>query len=335
MKSPDQIRTYYENHLLDALQKRQSLRRRGLVFFSVGFVGIFGFTVAALVFWPLMCLLPVALPLCGWLIYRANSLITAFKDGFKKEIIAPLVSHIDPRLVYQEKSELNIRSLQQTHIFNSDLNGLLGGVFAEDQITATIGGSAFFACEIHSSKIEKALRMNTIRPVESAGNFILDELVGYDEVEHGNGHRRLLYLRLERTKAVSSDTVVCPVVNRNMWEKIADALCHPTFPSGKPIDVGDAVFHEHFGVMGQDIQNTQQLLSHELRSLLMKLRAQWNGPCFMSFVGTMIHVVILHRKNLFEVPEHSLTAFEPIQTFAEQVGRIVDVAENLNDLPLS
>ncbi|MFW5659543.1 MAG: DUF3137 domain-containing protein, partial [Bacteroidota bacterium] len=128
----------------------------------------------------------------------------------------------------------------------------------------------------------------------------------------------------ERKNAFTSATIIVPA-----GTDLASAHWRKTMKVER-INTGDSNFEKHFWLFSDSTQDTNKIMTQNLRDVLVNFVEQSDNGIMCSFIGHRIYVGITFKKDLFE-PKlfKSLKDFSTIEEYYDVLYRAMTIIERI------
>lgn len=247
---------------------------------------------------------PVLALFGGILVWSLWAHDKTFALDFKRQLIGPIIHFISPELTYQPGSHIDIDTFKRSRLFLTGIDRFIGDDYVFGQIDKTRFGFSEVKAEYktHGSKGE----------------------VSWHTIFKG------LFFVADFNKHFEGSTVVLP---NNFGRGAIGQLLHKANIGRreKLVKLEDPEFNKYFVVYADDQVVSRYILSPSLMKRLTDFRKKQNNPLYISFVSSFLFLGISYGKNLLEPAWFkSLTRFETVQPYFEDISLAVSIVEDLN-----
>jgi hypothetical protein len=351
MKTPDEVRSFFENEIKPGLKDLEEWRKKvmiksiildsifGLPFISVVFFSIYFMIRSAIgnkaaisdivfmIFMMSTMLIVVLMPFVYlWKFILDKSFGIKIPEGesktlyrtnellYKNLVIGKLVKFISPDLNYSpEVRQVDGETVLRGEIFPHTVFYPFG-YLAEDFVEGVIGNTNIQFFEISGRSAIKPRNPNSDRPgAIDLGGFAY-QVFSF----HG------MLGVVDFNKSFKGHTLVLPEtgIRQSQW----------MLGSGrKKVRLEDPEFESFFSVYGTDQIAARYILSTSLMKRITDYRKKIGRKLSLSFTENRLYVAIRNRKDQFEFSKYrSVYNFDRVKEFFNDLSAITDVVEDLN-----
>lgn len=315
MKSPEELKSFYNTHLVPSLSQLEVERKKlVLKFFLFVIIPLIG-TATGLFFarldLPVYIILAAISGIIGGGLFYAffHKKIKAVKIRFKAEVIARMVKFIDSSLYYSAESRISQSEYFQSKLFLTDVDRYSG----DDLVSGTIEKTSIRFSEVHSeyktestdSKGRKRTTWHTIfRGIFFIGDF---------------------------NKHFKGETIVLPDTAENLFGSLGSVFQKMNVSRDQLVKLEDPEFEKAFCVYSNDQIEARYILSPKLMQRIVELRKKSGRKIHLSFVNSRVFIAISVGKNLFEPPFFgTMLNFKLIEEFFRYLYLSVGIVEELD-----
>ncbi|MCB0219307.1 MAG: DUF3137 domain-containing protein [Chrysiogenetes bacterium] len=295
MKSLEQLLEFYRANLLEELGLLELQRRRirnvitaMIIVGALGLAGSIGVGAAGIIP-PWAAALTAIGAIAGAVIVGAKT-FAAFRARYKSQVIAPIISFLDPSFTYDPEAHLGKNELLDCALFPEKASMLSG----EDLITGKLEGRAFRVSEI------------MLRGKESRAD---------KETTHEYFHGLFLALSLGRTigARVWLRTPGAPLTAE---EDIQQKLEEHFLALGEAARFRERDESLELEVRAEDIEVALDTLTLELADRMRAFAARQGGRVYGAFVGEHFYLAAESQNDYFEPSVwNKLVSREDIESF--------------------
>jgi hypothetical protein len=309
MKSPEQLRQFFEEKLLDDLRVLEARRKSVLnkISITAGIVGVIALLFAIILTVQTRSPVGFIIPLvsAAVIIGLASRFISkGYVSDFKHIVIGGIVKFLGDDLNYEPNGFIEKHIFMMSKIFTTGPNVYKG----DDLVWGNIGATR--------------IRFSELNAVHESGSG-------------KNRHRvtifRGLFFTGDFNKDFKGKTIVLPDTAEALFSRLGSKLQAMNIFRGQLIKLEDPQFERQFVVYGDDQVEARYILSPSLMSRIVDYKQKSGKKICLSFVGSMVFVAIWISRNLFE-PKifNTLLDFEPIRQYYEDLRLAADIVEDLN-----
>jgi hypothetical protein len=313
MKTLEELRTFYDQNMLEELRSLEQQRKAQLSMVVTGAavgggIALFGLLFAA-VMGPPAIIVGVIL---GFIAAIAISSIGGkdYQRHFKSAVIAPLVRFVDENLVYNPEGYLPESVFKASRMFSTSPDRYSG----DDMVSGMVGKTAISFSEVHAEYQTTS--------TDSKGNT------------HTEWHTifRGLLFTADFNKDFHHTTIMLPDYTERLLGRLGTALQGMTFLSDlKLVKLEDPDFEREFVVYSQDQIEARYILSPSLMKRLYDFKTRTRKDLHFSFVGSRIFVAIPYNENLFEPKVFStLLDFGVVEKYFSDLEFAIGIVDELN-----
>lgn len=319
MKTPEELREFYERELLPDLTVLERRRRRivgGIVLTEIAEIGIIAGAVVFLFFkykgldrseyldlvMNVYYFLPALLVIGFINIMAFRGIRKAFTTDFKTYIIARLVRFVDEGLNYSQNRKISEVDFTRSQIFG----GRPGVYNGDDLVYGTIGKTRVEFSEVHADRKE------SWSPIpEDCALF------------HG------LFFIGEFNKHFNCRVVILPDIYATFPGEIGRKL--EGFGRDERLRLEDVEFEKYFAAYSNDQVEARYILSTSLMERIVEFRKKTGRDVHISFVDSAVFLAISYTRKLFE-PRlfRTIVDFEPVRQYYEDLALAVGIVDDLN-----
>lgn len=356
LKSVDQLKQFYFNHLLRDLAAYEVKRKQALIYIGIG-TGVA--VLAAILLSALISGIAVnhgsrrgtlflsmgyMVILMAWVGTYAQ-VVEHYAEGFKSKIIRRIVEFIDPNqaLRYSVAGDDTAAISAFRH---SRLCGHLvppNSVQQDDCVSGQLGQTQMHFSEVRFEEVTTRLKSS-----DDGGPWSLDMLfraaflgLPYiashilrgqrldfnrfsDEIFDGSVSRTTifkgLFLRSQFPKHLKTHTLVLPKGKQGKHS-----------PGMEIVRLEDPVFAKYFTVLGQDQVEARYALSTNLINRLVTFRKRAGKDVYVSMLDNAIYIGVAHQQDLFEPKLFKpMRDFAPVQEYFEMLQLMMSTVDELN-----
>lgn len=311
MKSTSELTDFYYKELYPSLQKLEESRK--IIASRLKLYAGMGVAVALIaaiavgknygLFHPLMMGIAVGLGAAASLLYR--SMTQGYAEGFKTQIITPLIKAIDSNLLYNPDFMISRHLFERSNLFQHSIDRYSGN----DYVKGSIDGVPLEFSDIHAEYQTK----------DSKGRTQWHTLF------------RGLFLVAEFNKHFKSKTVILPDLAEKTFGNLIGGWLQPKNRSRESvIQLDDPEFEKEFVVYGNDPIEARYILTHSMMKRIVELQRKLDHPLFISFVHNHIHIAVETKKDLFEPTLfRSLLDYSQAMEYITMLRSTIGIAEEL------
>jgi hypothetical protein len=302
MPSREQIDAYRRiiDQFDDSLQELATARRKGLIF------GLAGSGLASLVllmlsadvfFHALSAFLGIAV--FGFIympVYKG------FRTRFKKELIARLISDMDPSYRYHPDRGLDRKSFDKLSLFAA-----ADRYHSEDLIEGRHGDIAFQASDVHAESKHRDSKGRTSYSTLFKGEAFV--------FRFKQAFRAPLYIE--------------PDFAERRLGFLGTLLQSDLLSTSKLVRMDNPAFERQFKVMSEDEINARYILTPRMMEKLLELSRHYDQSIFMECSGYEMHLLLYHRRDKFEPTTNKAKILADLQEHLKGIRQVARVAEIL------
>jgi len=309
MKSPEQLRQFFEEKLLDDLRVLEARRKSVLnkISITAAILGsialLFAILVTAQIRSPAGFIIPLV-PAAAIIGLASSFISRGYVSDFKHIVIGAIVKFLGDDLNYEPGGFIEKHLFMMSKIFTTEPNIYKG----DDLVRGNIGATK--------------IRFSELNAVHESGS--------------GKNRSRVtifrgLFFTGDFNKNFTGKTIVLPDTAESLFGSLGAKLQSMNIFRGQLIKLEDPLFEQQFVVYGDDQIEARYILSPSLMSRIVDYKQKSGKKIYLSFVGSMVFVAIWINRNLFE-PKifNTLLDFEPIRQYYEDLRLAVDIVEDLN-----
>ncbi len=209
---------------------------------------------------------------------RANLEIKVFRERYKKKIITPIVSFLDPRLSYLPEQCIASHLFVESALFQKFPDSYNG----EDLIVGLMDKTPFSFSEITAL---------------------------YKETSHGRERDKDKYLPIFKglffvadfNKPFINRTLVYPdIAEKKLGANIGHFIQKINRPFGELIRLENVEFEKEYAVFGNDQIEARYILTPDMMEKLVQFKKTIGLPVYVSFTAKRMFIAIECKENLFE-----------------------------------
>jgi hypothetical protein len=309
LKSPEEIRHFFDSELLPILQRYE--KRRAAVMWNVALAGGLAvlLVVASLVLFRGTVLAVAGMVGLGLGVWAWSALTGRFVTDFKAEVIPRIAAFSYPGLAYQLGMGVSQATFREGGMFQQSVDRYR----AEDFFSGTLGVTAIRFSEVHAEyKTETT---------DSKGR------------RHTQWHTifKGLYVVADFNKHFRGMTVVLPDLAERMFGFIGQKLQEMNLARADLVKLEDPEFEKAFVVYAQDQVEARYILSPSLMRRILEYKAKTGSEVCLSFVGSRVHVAVKSGRDMWEPRVfRSLLDIKLIEQFVADLELAAGVVEDLN-----
>ena len=310
MKTPDELRQFYETSLIPVLQELDGERKKiadsVIVFLAIAGAAIAMLAVIAFNPTMLIALVSTGSAIFGILFYKS---LRDFNRDFKFKVIKEIVEFIDPRLEYESGGFISETAYLGSEIFKINPDRYSGSDYVSGKLGVTQMEFSLIHAEYKTEETDKDGRRHTHWHTIFKGIFFAAD---FNKEYHGR-------------------TVVLPDTAERLFGFLGTALQSMNVARGQLIKMEDPEFEKLFVVYGDDQVESRYVLSTSLMDRIVDFKKKSNSRIYLSFVGSKIFVAIEHVKELF-APRlwKTLVDFSLVQEYFEHLELVLGIVDDLN-----
>ncbi len=228
-----------------------------------------------------------------------------FRDRFKNELVASLVTAFDQRLQYIPHDSVSMEEFVQSGLVREfPVTGFEG----EDLLRGKIGATAIRFSEVRATYQSGTSNRARVRKLFRGVFFVADF-----------------------NKDFTGRTYVLPDKAQRLLGGAGQALQGMRSAYGELVKLEDLEFERHFVVYSDSQIEARYLLSAALMARITDFRNRHGHPLRLGFVDSNLYVAISVRRNLFE-PRVFRTLSDPAlyREFWDDLALFTGVVEELN-----
>jgi len=310
MHNEADFQNFYESKLVQKLSELEKDRKKIIkCFYIVGLVTVAVAALALLIIQHVVA--AIAALILGLLVvyFLTNQPYREFKHKFKSNVIADIVSFVDPNLHYQPYQSISEKRYMESQLFRQRVDRYKG----DDYINGSVGKTSLEFSELHT-------QYKTIT-TDSKGRT----------QTHWHTIFKGLFFSADFNKNFHGQTFVLPDTAQNLLGKFGQALQSWGASHGQLVKLEDPDFEKAFVCYSSDQTEARYILSPALMQRILALRNKAGREIHLSFVGSHVYVAISYHKELFEPSLFSnLLKFKETQAFFDDMRLAIGVVEDLN-----
>lgn len=307
MKTPDELRTLYDNNLIHDLRELEKQRVYVLkkLLIVVPVLIIAGLLLAAL-----FAKTPPLLFICiiggvGAAGFVSHHLTKEYVHLFKDRIISKIVEFIDQNLKYFKTDYIPRHEFEASKIFLHKADRYKG----EDRVRGITGTTAIDFCELHA-KYETRDNKNR---------------------RHYHTFFKGLFFIADFNKHFNGNTFVLPDKATKFFKGLGAMMQSLNVARPQLVKLEDPEFEREFVVYSTDQIEARYILSTSLMQRISEFRQKTGRPISISFTNSKMYIAIPTRKNMLEPKLFTtLLDFKIIKEYYEDLQLAIGIVESLN-----
>lgn len=304
MRSPEELREYFNSTLLDVIKPYESKRTGAqliigmLVCVEISVSILLGIILGSQYLIPIIVVNVIIILAVCWFIVRA------IEGNFYQDVVGAMIRFIHPSFSYDPKESIQLNNFLQSGLFHISPNVFQG----RDLVKGALGGYDLQISDISSSFITKSVSQG--RKSRPIFNGVLME-VAYQRPLKGN-----VYIFPDTTYQLGM---------------ISDWIQSINIASRKLIKIDHQEFEKLFVVYGEDEESVRQVLSDKLISKLIELKTMLSVPIRISIVDSKLYIALQGYRNIPDIHIFkSLVSFDAVEKYYKDVSLLISVADVLN-----
>ena len=280
MKTVEELTNYYYNELYGTLEKFEKKRKK--LKFQIIFLFIIIIWNAATIYFLFFLnkkysadVLPFFILLVGASgFYLFKYLKRDYRSEFKKEVIAPLIKELDPKLNYSQNLHISKKLFVESQLFKRP-----------DKYT----GNDFILGQVDSTKIQ------------------FSDIHAEEKYEDSNGKTHYstifqgLFIIADFNKTFHGRTVILPDTAQSVFGNVIGTwLQSKNISRDELVKMDNPLFEKEFVIYSTDQIETRYILSHTFMERILDFKKKINHNLYISFIDNNIHLAIDYGKDLFE-----------------------------------
>ncbi len=315
MTTENELKSFYETRLTENLRTLESSRKRilgryFLTFLILAGLGAWNYFLVSLN--PHEALIVVSVMISAtflvYFIYQTSKQKKKYRETFKSNVVAELVSLINPEWQYMADYCMSQESYQQSGLFPHHYDRYTG----DDFVTGKVDKTDFQFSELHTQ---------------------------YKRVTHDSKGRRHehwetifkgLFMHADFNKDFSGTTYVLPDTAERLLGRFGQSL-QKFSTRGKLVKLENPEFEKRFVVYGSDQVEARYILTPAIMESMINLSNRFGGDIYFSFVGSRVYFANSISEALFE-PNifRSGVNFRDIKEMYDLFGMITSLIQELN-----
>jgi len=236
-------------------------------------------------------------------------LSASYVNDFKNQVVALIVTYIDPELTYRPQSGISQERFLAGGIFRQHIDRY----GCEDMVQGTVEKTRIEFSEVHAEyKTETR---------DSKGR------------RHTQWHTifKGLYFIADFNKHFRGRTFVLPDTAEKLLGRLGQTLQGMDKSRGELVKLEDPAFEKEFAVYGTDQVEARYILSPALMRRLLEFKRKTGSKVYFSFRDGEVNIGIASEKNRFE-PKVFATVLdiELAREFASDLQLALGIVEDLN-----
>jgi NADH:ubiquinone oxidoreductase subunit K len=312
MKTPEEIKQFYETQLLPELRVLDKKRRN--ILFKLICIGL-GVLAIILGFYFFLrkdsepdfryfvIYISIALAAAGHLVVF-KWITRQYRIEFKLSVIDKIVHFIDNSLKYDYQAFIPQSTFMSSQIFRTNLNEYKG----DDYVRGKIGETSLEFSEINALYVTSSGKSSSVKVIFNGLFFIADF-----------------------NKNFSSRVVVLPSDFERLLGIIGRELQSMNVFRDPLIKLDNPEFGKYFVVYGSNQIEARYILTPDLMDRIVDFKKKCGRDIHLSFVDSKVFVAISYTGLLFE-PKilNSLLDFEVIQRYFDDLQLVIGIVDDLN-----
>lgn len=306
MKTTKELKSYFDNELADDVGQVE--RKRKWLIFQLVLVGLFiiaGCAISIMVHLLNPEVIDVGWVILGFMLSFVGGGVMIYEISrnrsfyykFKNLIIDRIISFIDDSMVYKSHKHIPVNRFVESHLFKFLPTKKYKG---DDYVRGKVGDDV----ALEFSEIVAPYRDKDTNKV--------------------NTLFKGLFFIAERQTPFPSATIVVPAgtdLTAAHWSKTMKV---------ERINTGDTNFEKHFWLFSDSTQDTNKIMTQNLRDVLVQFVEKSDNGIRCSFIGHRIYVGITFDKDLFE-PKlfKSLKDFSIIEEYYDVLYRALTIIDRI------
>lgn len=316
MKSAAEFKSFYDTELLPSLNSLEGDRKKlisgvykwfaiGLIPFAIS-VAINGGNVIDASWIALIAGVIVCVGL--YLILNLRK-ISEIKSRFKNEVIAKMVTAIDPSLSYSANNCISSGDYDSSKLYLADYNKYKG----DDLVRGTIGKTSIRFSELLTQKETERTGSDGKKSKQTTTIF------------------RGLFFVADFNKNFKGETIVLPDTAESLFGSLGTMFQKWNFQREQLVKMEDVEFEKAFAVYSNDQVEARYILSTSLMQRILQFKSKTKKGMRMSFIGNEVFIAVPLSENLFEAPFFSsMTQYGRIEGFNNYLILFIGIVEDLN-----
>lgn len=309
MKSPEAFKAFYDSSLLPVLQLIEADRKKIVSAILLYVLGAIAIAVPVFIFlggpWFVIPLIIAGL----MFFFKYRDQIKMHEMRFKNEVIAKMITFIDPGLKYEPTNYIGEQDYRRSKLFLGDFNVYRG----DDLIHGKLDKTAICFSELHT-ELETTTR-------DSDGNKKKSRTTVF----------RGIFFTADFNKQFKGETFVLPDVAESMLGGLGKMFQKLDYKRPQLITLEDREFEKAFCVYGTDQIEARYILSTALMQRILEFKNQTQRRISVSFINSQIFIGIPISDNLFEAPIfNSVLNYKRIAEFQRYLDLCIGTVETLD-----
>lgn len=351
LKSVDQLKNFYERHLLKDLQLLDRERKASVQGMTIA--GIVLFVVPWLIggfFNPVLGFVSGAIAIFTMRAIYVHAERTYVRNFKAMNIVGKIVSGINPDLTHYPfgipshtfrstyRESTLFKHLEEPVYFKED-DGVTGRV-GDTQLTfgeiwAEAERDRGTASDVASLTVDSDTRFWIALIEFIVGFFMSGRSTSSATPGLGTDNERYTLFRgillvADFNKSFQYKTVVLPDTAERFLGKLGQSFQSWNRAHGELVKLEDPEFEREFAVYSEDQIEARYILSTNLMQRLVQFRKKSGREISVSFVNQSIYMAIAYDRDLFEPNLFTSTMkFEPIQKYYENLQLIISIIDEL------
>ncbi len=309
MKTPEELRQFYETSLQVPLAELESKRKQIVrnIWVSL-FVALLALSFFSIFIGPAaLFILPIGV--LGVFLIARFGLSKEYVREFKEKVILSIIKFIDPALAYNNSGFITEHIFMASEIFKISPDRYHG----DDFVSGVVGKTQIAFSELHAEYKTETTDKD-----------------GHTQ-EHWHTIFKGLFIVADFNKNFQGKTVVLPDTAERLFGGFGKMLQSWNMMRGQLIQLEDPEFEKMFAVYGDNQVEARYILSTSLMKRIADFKKKSGKQIYLSFVGSKIFVAISYSKDLFEPRVfRTLLDFAPIREYFENLELAIGVVEDLN-----
>ncbi len=315
MKDLSQLREFYENELMETLQKFEA-RRKGILKNSlIAACVIFGIAIIAglivvgqggspgfLVGIGIVAVI-ITLVFCG--IFTGS-----YSQNYKVDIVGKIVKFISPELNYEPGNYILKQHYLESRLYEHRPDKYKG----EDYVSGMVGKTSIKFSELHSQ-----YKTTT---TDSKGR----------RTTHWHTIFKGVFFIADFNKHFNGSTIVMPDHSGGGGFLSGIGQFFQKFSSkGQLVKLEDPEFEKYFVVYGSDQVEARYILTPALMQRITEFRKRTGREIRISFIHSNVNIAINYNRDMFEPKMFtSVLEFAPIEEYYRDLTTLIGIVEDLN-----
>lgn len=311
MKTPEELRAFYDGTLrpqLEALEQRRQRAVHGSSL-AVAALVIGGLVVGAMLAssgGPILMIIPVVVGMIiGAGVFKLST--AGYCREFKNTIVRGVIEFLEPGLRYEPERGITQEMFRAADLFQQRIDRYQ----CEDLVEGRLGQTEIAFSEVHA---EYKTTSRNGKTTQTHWHTIFKGLFFIGDF-HKDFHGRM---------------VVLPDTAEKFLGGLGQTLQAMNPSRQLLIKLEDPEFEREFVVYGTDQIEARYLLSPSMMERITAFRRKQGGDVFLAFVGSRVVVAVSTKENLFEPRLFGATDFQTLLTYAAQLSLATDIVEDLN-----